>query len=133
MTNPMSATPAKPLGRPHLARSSPPAAGAPSARPAWAGIALCLLLAAAQVALGGYQLGVGNQSIQIAFLKHALNPALYATDPMVTQTMPVYPSYFFRMLAPLLHLARLENLYLTLHIATSFATLATVYLLARNI
>ncbi len=113
--------------------TSPPALERRSPVPAWAGIALCLLLATAQVALGGYQLGVGNQAIQIAFLKHWASPWLYSTDPMVTQTMSAYPSYFFRLLAPLLNFTSLETLYLTGQIITSFLTLAAVYWLGRSI
>jgi hypothetical protein len=101
--------------------------------PAWVGVALCLVLAAAQVALGGYQLGVGNQSIQIAFLKHWAEPWLYTSDPMVVQTMPAYPSYFFYLLSPLLGVMRVETLYLLGQLATSFLTLAAVYWLGRGI
>jgi hypothetical protein len=99
-------------------------------------VVICLLLAAAQVALGGYQMGVGNQAIQIAFLKKAADPLLYSSDAMVWQTMPAYPSYFFRMLALLLGKGggvRLETLYLSLQLATSFASLAAVYALGRSI
>jgi hypothetical protein len=101
--------------------------------PAWAGVALCLLLAVAQIALGGYQLGFGNQAIQIAFLKHGAYPWMYASDPMVVQTLPEYPSFFFRVLAPLLRFTSVESLYLVLQIATGFATLTCVYWLARSI
>jgi uncharacterized membrane protein len=101
--------------------------------PAAAGAALCLLLAVAQVAFAGYQLGAGNQPIQVAFLKHWANPALYATDEMLRQTLPLYPTYFFRVLAPLLNVAGLEPLYLMLQILTSFFTLAAVYFLGRSI
>jgi GH35 family endo-1,4-beta-xylanase len=105
----------------------------PSPIPALAGLALCLILAVAQVAWAGYQLGVGNQAIQIAFLKHWANPALFANDDMVRQTLPLYPSYFFRMLAPLLHVAALDPLYFSLHVLTTFFTLAMVYTLGRSI
>jgi hypothetical protein len=101
--------------------------------PAWAGVALCLLLAAAQVALGGYQLGVGNQAIQIPFLKHWAAPWLYSADPMVLQTMPAYPSYFFYLLSPLLAVMSVETLYLVGHMAASFLVLAAVYGLGRSI
>src|ERR1035437_5506880 len=80
--------------------------------PPAAGVALCLLLAVAQVAIAGYQLGVGNQAIQVAFLKHFADPSLYAHDEMVSQTLPLYPTYFFRMLSPLLHFSAVEPLYL---------------------
>jgi GH35 family endo-1,4-beta-xylanase len=96
-------------------------------------VALCLLLAAAQVALAGYQLGVGNQAIQIAFLKRWADPTLFAADAMVRDTMPFYPSYFFRLLAPLLAYADVPTLYLLLQLATSFAALAAVYGLSRSI
>ncbi len=118
-------TPSPQAPEPSLARNS--------SVPAWAGLSLCLLLAVAQVALGGYQLGFGNQAIQIAFLKHWANPWMYAADPMVVQTLPEYPSYFFRLLAPLLSFTSVDTLYLVLQIATSFATLACVYWLARSI
>ena len=105
----------------------------PSVVPAVAGLAICLILAVAQVAWAGYQLGVGNQAIQIAFLKHWANPALFATDEMVRQTLPLYPSYFFRLLAPLLHVMALDPLYFTLHVLTTFFTLAMVYAAGRSI
>ncbi len=101
--------------------------------PAIAGIALCLLLAVAQIALAGYQMGVGNQGIQIAFLKKWADPSLYTSDAMVNETMQLYPSYFFQMLAPLLKFMDVGTLYLLLQIATGFATLASVYWLSRCI
>src|SRR4051794_31383153 len=55
-------------------------------------LSICLLLSLGQVIWAGYRLGVGNQSIQIPFLKHLLDPALYANDPMVTQTQGAYPT-----------------------------------------
>ncbi|HVT82056.1 MAG TPA: endo-1,4-beta-xylanase [Phycisphaerae bacterium] len=118
-------------------RSTPPAVepslGRSSPVPAWAGVSLCLLLAVAQIAIGGYQLGYGNQAIQIAFLKHWAHPWMYGADPMVRETLAEYPSYFFRALAPLLAYTNVETLYLVLQILTSFATLAAVYWLARSI
>ncbi|HVX86972.1 MAG TPA: endo-1,4-beta-xylanase [Phycisphaerae bacterium] len=101
--------------------------------PLWIGLALCLLLAVAQIAIAGYQLGVGNQSIQIAFVKAWANPTLFANDDMVRQTMPLYPSYFFRALAPLAHTFGIAPLYLALQLLTSFLTLAAVYVLGRSI
>lgn len=112
---------------------TPLAADRRSPVPVWAGLAICFLLASAQIAMGGYQLGVGNQSIQIAFLKHWAEPWLYTTDPMVTQTMPLYPSYFFRLLAPFLSVLSLNDLYLACQFLTSFLSLASVYWLARSI
>ncbi len=114
----------------HIPPNPPPS---PRTIPAAAGVVLCLILAVAQMAWAGYSLGVGNQAIQIAFLKHWANPALFATDEMVRQTLPLYPSYFFRLLAPLLHVVALEPLYFTLQLLTTFLTLAMVYLLGRRI
>ena len=94
---------------------------------------MCLLLALAQVSLAGYQLGVGNQSIQVAFLEHSANPAFYSDDAMVRDTLPAYPTYFFRLLAPFLHYVDLRPLYLALQIATAAAALLMVYALSRSI
>jgi hypothetical protein len=110
-----------------------PALARPSTVPPLAGLAICLLLAVAQVALAGYQLGVGNQAIQIAFLKRFADPTLYASDAMVQGTMPLYPSLFFKGLAPLLRFVDVGPLYLVLQLVTSFLTLAAVYGLGRAI
>jgi GH35 family endo-1,4-beta-xylanase len=98
-------------------------------------VILCLLLAIAQIALAGYQLGVGNQTIQIAFLERSANPSLFSTDQMVTETMPLYPSYFFRGLGLLVQTTGISiaTLYLLLQMATGVATLCAVYWLSRNI
>src|SRR6202012_1183027 len=93
-----------------------PRAAIESSVPAGVGVALCLLLAVAQVAIAGYRLGVGDQAIQIAVLKHWADPGLFTNDEMVKQTLPLYPSYFFRLLAPLLKLFPLDALYFTLHV-----------------
>ncbi len=103
-------------------------------RTPWAlGVALCALLAVAQIVWSGYQLGVGNQAIQVAFLRHAADPGLFAGDEMVQTTEATYATSFFRMLAPLLAVSDLEPLYLMLHILTTFATLVSAYVLARTI
>lgn len=101
--------------------------------PAMVGLGVCLLLAVAQVAVAGYQIGVGNQAIQIAFVKAWSNPDLFANDEMVRQTMPLYPSYFFRAIAPLAHAFGVAPVYLVLQILTGFLTLASVYALGRAI
>src|SRR5262245_29824394 len=62
-------------------------------------LAACLLLALAQILWAGYQLGVGNQTIQIPFLKKLADPELYPRDAMVNGTLESYPSFFFRALA----------------------------------
>lgn len=63
------------------------------------GVELILLLALAQVMFAGYGLGVGNQSIQIPFLKQAVDGRLYGADVMVSKTLADYPSFFFKILA----------------------------------
>lgn len=91
----------------------------------------CILLAIAHVLFAGYQLGVGNQSIQIPFLKHWANPDLYKNDPMVTATLKDYPSFFFRGLAALLNYYDLPSLYFVLHVATAAGVLLACYALAK--
>ncbi len=94
---------------------------------------ICLLLAIGQMAIAGYELGVGNQSIQVAFLERAANPAFYADDLMVNDTVGAYPTYFFKLLAPFLYYVDIHSLYLWLQIATAFAALCTVYALSQSI
>ncbi len=92
----------------------------------------CILLAIAHVILGGYRLGVGNQTIQIPFLKHIINPSLYPHDPTI-ETIKVYPTFFFNLLAPFLRRLDIAQVYLILHLVTAFAVLAAAYGLARAI
>src|SRR4051794_33320855 len=56
------------------------------------------LLAVGQVIFAGYELGAGNQTIQIPFLRHWQDPTLFANDPVV-RTAADYPTWFFRLLA----------------------------------
>ncbi len=91
---------------------------------------LFLLLALAQILWGGYQLGIGNQSIQIPFLKQAINPALYTHDAAAA-TAADYPTWFFKALAPVVKIFGLAPTYFILHFLTAFATFATVYALCR--
>src|SRR5438270_6396955 len=97
------------------------------------GVELLVLLALAQVMFAGYRLGVGNQSIQIPFLKHWMDPKLYANDPMVKQTLADYPSFFFRLLATVVTEQNLYSAYFWLHVVTAAAVLATAYFLGRAI
>ncbi len=92
-----------------------------------------ILLAIVQVLFAGYRMGVGNQTIQIAFLKQWANPQLYANDPMVAGTLKDYPSFFFRGLALLTRVADVPLLYFVLHLITSFAVLLATYWLGRTI
>src|SRR5258705_6343841 len=103
----------------------------------WVGRVLWLeaavLLAVVQVLFAGYRMGVGNQTIQIPFLKQWANPSLYANDPMVAGTLRDYPSFFFRGLALLTRFADVPLLYFILHLVTSFAVLMGTYWLGRTI
>jgi endo-1,4-beta-xylanase len=92
-----------------------------------------ILLAIVQVLFAGYRMGVGNQTIQIPFLKQWANPQLYANDPMVAGTLRDYPSFFFRALAFLTNFADVPLLYFILHLITSFAVLLGTYWLGRTI
>src|SRR3954469_21357372 len=84
-------------------------------------IEAAILLAIVQVLFAGYRMGVGNQTIQIPFLKQWANPQLYTNDPMVKETLPNYPSFFFRGLSVLVNHVDLPLLYFVLHLLTSFA------------
>src|SRR4051812_5683502 len=103
----------------------------------WVGRILWLeaavLLAIVQVLFAGYRMGVGNQTIQIPFLKQWANPELYAKDPMVSQTLANYPSFFFRGLAVLANFVDVPLLYFVLHLLTAFAVLMATYWLGRSI
>ena len=108
----------------------PPAATARAPRNSL-GLLACLLLALVQVLWAGYQLGVGNQSIQVAFLWKRMDPALFPRDAMVNTTLARYPSLFFHALAPLARVIELEHLYLALHLATAIGVLVAVAALVR--
>jgi GH35 family endo-1,4-beta-xylanase len=97
------------------------------------GIELIVLLALAQVLFAGYRVGVGNQSIQIAFLRHWIDPQMYAVDPMVRQTIGDYHSYFFKGLAAAVGGRDIYAAYFWLHVATAAAVLGVAYLLGRAI
>src|SRR5256885_13619420 len=92
-----------------------------------------ILLAIVQVLFAGYRMGVGNQTIQIPFLKQWANPQLYANDPMVAGTLRDYPSFFFRGMAVLANHVEVPLLYFILHLLTSFGVLIATYWLGRTI
>jgi endo-1,4-beta-xylanase len=126
--------PAVSLGEPPPASDLAPTPARPQSRLA-AGLLLLearILLALAQVFYAGYGLGVGNQTIQIPFLHHHINPDLYAKDPAI-QTARDYPSFFFHGLAWLARRIEIPRLYLSLHLLTTLAVLAAGYALARTI
>ncbi|MFA7238198.1 MAG: hypothetical protein WC058_15155, partial [Phycisphaeraceae bacterium] len=72
-------------------------------------------MALGQMLWAGYQLGVGNQSIQIAFVRKLHDAGLYGRDVMVERTLGEYPSYFYQGVAWLLRWFDLPGLYLVLH------------------
>ncbi|HEY7115153.1 MAG TPA: endo-1,4-beta-xylanase [Tepidisphaeraceae bacterium] len=88
------------------------------------------LLALAQVLFAGYELGVGNQTIQIPFLRHFQDPTLFANDPVV-KTAADYPTYFFRLLAYVVPGGDVPAAYFYLHLLTTFAVLAAMAALTR--
>ncbi len=90
-----------------------------------------VLLALAQMLWAGYQLGTGNQSIQIPFLQKLHDASLYPHDAMVNGTLGEYPSYFFVALAWSLAYVDLPSLYLGLHIATTAGVFLAVAALGR--
>ena len=93
----------------------------------------CVLLACAQLLWAGYQLGIGNQAIQIAFLQALHNPQLFTRDIMVVQTLHEYPSMFFRILALFLSVADLPTLYLALHLLATAGVFIAIAALSRSI
>jgi len=95
------------------------------------GVELVLLLAFAQLMFAGYRLGVGNQSIQIPFLKHWMDSRLYANDPMVRETLADYPSYFFRLLAIVVPEGDVYSAYFWLHVVTTAGVIGAAYGLGR--
>ncbi|MGA2496347.1 MAG: DUF6798 domain-containing protein [Tepidisphaeraceae bacterium] len=92
-----------------------------------------VLLAMALILLGGYRIGVGNQTIQVPFLKWYIDANLFANDPMVTHTIRDYPSFFFQGAAALVKPFGLENTYLLLHVLTTIAFVGACYWLVKTI
>lgn len=97
----------------------------------------CVLLATAHVLMAGYRLGVGNQTIQIPFIKKYIaddaSIKLFENDQMVGQTIDNYPSYFFKALAVAVKAWDVAPVYLALHFLTAFAVLAGAYALCKAI
>jgi GH35 family endo-1,4-beta-xylanase len=130
-----------------------PLAKPPAREPRWSpivrwllGAQIILLLALAQVMWAGYRLGVGNQTIQIPFLKRSIDSQLYKGDAMVEQTLPYYSSYFYKGVAKIVSwvepMARpdaqgripfdpVTSVYFWLHVLTAAAVLAAAYALGR--
>jgi GH35 family endo-1,4-beta-xylanase len=94
---------------------------------------VCALVAVVQVLWAGYRFGAGNQSIQVAFLRHHADPAAYSGDLLLT-TLPDYPSSFFRLLAAVTPPGLdLEPLLFSLHLMTAFVLLASVFWFALGL
>jgi len=89
-------------------------------------VLLCAVLTAIMMIGGGYSLGVGNQSIQVAFLLHAHDASNFANDAMVRETYANYASYFFNLFSPALHLLDVATLYVALHAFTTWALLMAI-------
>lgn len=92
---------------------------------------LCAVLTAMMMIGGGYSLGVGNQSIQVAFLLHAHDASNFANDAMVRETYANYASYFFNVIALGLRLLDVATLYVALHAFTTWALLMAIASLSR--
>jgi GH35 family endo-1,4-beta-xylanase len=91
------------------------------------------LLALLQMSWAGYQLGIGNQGIQVAYLEALHDHHLFTRDQMVAETLSSYPSYFFSLCGHLLSLMPLTSLYLLLHFLTTAAVFATVGYLSKSL
>jgi hypothetical protein len=91
----------------------------------------CALVALIQLSWAGYQLGVGNQSIQVAFLWRRLDPTQFPRDEMVNTTLARYPSLFFHAAAQALRVVDVEHLYLALQLATVLGVFIALAALAR--
>src|SRR5688572_14510747 len=161
--NPEPLSAAAPVGAPASANADvpgiasggdPPLLARSSREPRWGrvvkwvlGLQVVILLALVQVMWAGYRLGVGNQTIQIPFLKRSINSELYKGDAMVEQTLPYYSSYFYKGVAKIVAwvepMARpdsqgripfdpVTSVYFWLHVLTAAAALAAAYALGRD-
>jgi len=92
-----------------------------------------LLLGLAQVMWAGYQMGGGNQSIQVPFLYRSADSTMYPADAMVQATYGRYPSIFFRALGPVAGLVEVGRLYFALHVLSAAGVLGGVYALGRAV
>ncbi|MBI4026961.1 MAG: beta-galactosidase [Verrucomicrobia bacterium] len=91
----------------------------------------CVMLAMVQVEWAGYELGVGNQSIQVPFIERLHDASLFTCDSMVGMTLDPYPSFFFRLAAWSLNMVSLPKLYLALHLLTAVGVLVALAALCR--
>lgn len=77
----------------------------------------------------GYRFGGSNQSLQIPYLKHLVDPSLYRADPLF-QSFDGYVTFFFRALAPVVRATGVEPAYFALYCSSHFATLAGIFALS---
>lgn len=91
----------------------------------------CVLLGLLQVLWVGYELGAGNQSIQVAFVERLRDPALFRDDLMVNLTLGRYPSYFYHAMAAATRCVPLPTLYLALHLVSAAGVFVAMAALCR--
>ena len=105
-----------------------PSPSSDNGRRSWRRSELLLLgaaLALLQVGIAGYTVGVGNQTLQIPFLLHLMDPTLFAGDPAIAGTLERYPSWCYRLLAPLCVVVGWPLAYAALHLLAGWALHAT--------
>lgn len=95
-------------------------------------ILACALLGLLQVSWAGYELGAGNQSIQVAFVERLRDPSLFRNDLMVNLTLDRYPSFFYHLVAWGANVVPLPQLYLALHLAAAIGVFVAVAALCRS-
>jgi len=92
-----------------------------------------LLLAAASTQWLGYRFGGSNHGIQIAILKHYIDPTLYAKD-LLLESLDGYATYYCPLMAALARwTGNLQATCFAVFVAAHAASLAAVYLLATRV
>lgn len=94
-------------------------------------ILACVLLGLLQVLWAGYELGAGNQSIQVAFAERLRDASLFRNDLMVNLTLDRYPSLFYQWVAWATRVVPLPQLYLALHLAAAIGVFVATAALCR--
>lgn len=85
-----------------------------------------LAATALSVLFQGFDLGVGNNQIELLILNHSSNPSLYPDDPFV-ETLTNYFSIFWWALSLITWVQDWYPLFLVLHIASRFFLLYVIY------
>lgn len=89
-----------------------------------------LALATFQTLWRGYTVATSDHSVQIPFLKHAIDASLYPNDAMI-ETSKKYVSYHPRILAGLVRVFKnIEVLFFAIHLLSVFAFLLLLYQLS---